>query len=61
MAKVDFRRLGRKVNGAMPVVLDATGAMLLSGSAMLVHVVAGVAALGLSVFYINNRIYGSRE
>ena len=56
-----FRRLGQKLNTAMPVVLDATGAMLLSGSAMLVHVVAGVAALGLSVFYINNRIYGSRE
>lgn len=49
------------MNEAMPVVLDATGAMLLSGSAMLLHVVAGVAALGLSVFYINHRIYGGRQ
>ncbi|NUS26944.1 MAG: hypothetical protein HOV92_22330 [Streptomyces sp.] len=60
MAKVDMRRLGGKVNGAMPVVLDAAGAMLLSGSAMMLNVVAGVAAAGLSVFYINHRIYGRR-
>lgn len=49
------------MNRAMPVVLDATGAMLLSGSAMMLNQIAGVAAAGLSVFYINHRIYGRRE
>jgi hypothetical protein len=44
----------------MPFVLDGTGAMLLSGSAMMWNIVAGTAALGLSVFYMNHRIFGSR-
>jgi len=61
MTKQRNGRVWRRASEAMPVVLDATGAMLLSGSAMLVHVVAGVAALGLSVFYINHRIYGGRQ
>lgn len=60
MSKERMRRLNRRVNEAMPVVLDATGAMLLSGSAMMLNHIAGVAALGLSVFYINNRIFGRR-
>jgi hypothetical protein len=52
------RRLAAKLNGAMPYVLDGIGAMLLSGSVMMLSVVAGVAALGLSVFYMNHRVYG---
>jgi hypothetical protein len=44
----------------MPYVLDGTGAMLLSGSVMLMSLVAGIAALGVSVFYMNWRIYGGR-
>lgn len=48
------------MNICMPFVLDATGAILLSVSAMLLNVVAGIAAFGLSVFYMNHRIYGGR-
>jgi hypothetical protein len=48
------------VNTAMPHVLDGMGAMLLSGSVMMWSVMAGVAALGLSTFYMNHRIYGDR-
>lgn len=61
MTKGSLRRLGSRLNKAMPVVLDATAAMLLSGSAMMMSQIAGVAALGLSVIYINNRIYGGRQ
>lgn len=60
MTKEQLRRLTRQMNTAMPYVLDATGVMLLSGSVMMLSVVAGVAALGLSVFYMNHRIYGGR-
>lgn len=58
MAKQNRRRLAAKVNRVMPYVLDGIGAMLLSGSVMMLSVVAGVAALGLSVFYMNHRVYG---
>jgi hypothetical protein len=44
----------------MPFVLDAMGAILLSVSVMMISVVAGIAALGLSTFYMNHRIYGGR-
>lgn len=60
VTKEHRRRLGRKMNTAMPTVLDATGAMLLSGSVMMWSIMAGTAALGLSVFYMNHRIYGGR-
>lgn len=35
--------------------------MLLSGSVMMWSIMAGTAALGLSVFYMNHRIYGGRQ
>lgn len=60
MTKEYRRRLAQRMNTAMPYVLDGTGAMLLSSSVMLMSLVAGVAALGVSVFYMNWRIYGGR-
>ena len=60
MTKQHLRRLKQQMNKAMPYVLDGTGAMLLSGSVMMLSIVAGVAALGLSTFYMNWRIYGGR-
>lgn len=60
VTKQQRRRLTSKLNTGMPYVLDATGAMLLSGSVMMWSIMAGTAALGLSVFYMNHRIYGGR-
>lgn len=60
MTKERKHRLAHRMNEGMPVVLDTAGAMLLSGSAMMLDQILGVAALGLSVFYINHRIYGRR-
>jgi hypothetical protein len=48
------------MNTAMPYVMDGTGAMLLSGSAMMWSIVAGTAALGLSVLYMSHRLFKSR-
>jgi hypothetical protein len=44
----------------MPVVLDATGIMLLSGSAMLINVAAGVAATGIGCLVLNWRFYSGK-
>lgn len=60
VTKEHRRRLGQRINAAMPYALDATGAMLLSGSVMLMSLVVGIAALGVSTFYMNWRIYGGR-
>jgi hypothetical protein len=44
----------------MPVLLDTTGIILLSGSAMLFFgVAAGAAALGVGCLVLNWRFYGS--
>lgn len=57
MRKVPVRRWMQGLNGAMPVVLDTAGAMLLSGSAMMWEPIAGVAALGVSCIVLNWRFY----
>lgn len=59
MTKEQQRRLKLRMNTAMPYVLDGTGAMLLSGSAMMWSIVAGTAALGLSVLYMSHRLFKS--
>lgn len=56
--KVPVRRWMQGLNRAMPVVLDAAGVILLSGSAMMLSVVAGVAALGVGCLVLNWRYYG---
>lgn len=58
MTKERSRRWAAHVNRAMPVLLDTAGTMLLSGSVMLVNVVAGVAAAGISLIVLNWRFYG---
>ena len=60
MDKSLTRRWIRNLNRAMPVVLDTTGVMLLAGSAMLLNAVAGVAAYGVALIYLNGRFYGDR-
>ncbi|WP_281364758.1 hypothetical protein [Streptomyces typhae] len=42
----------------MPVLLDTSGIILLSGSAMMIHMAAGVAAAGIGCLVLNWRIYG---
>lgn len=61
VTKQRHRRWGQAVNRAMPVLLDTTGTMLLSGSVMLVNLAAGVAASGVAVMYLNHRFYGRRQ
>jgi hypothetical protein len=56
--KVPVRRWMQGLNKAMPVLLDTTGIILLSGSAMLLSVAAGVAALGVGALVLNWRFYG---
>jgi hypothetical protein len=58
MRKVPVRRWIQGLNKAMPVLLDTTGIILLSGSAMLLDVAAGTAALGVGVLVLNWRFYG---
>ena len=60
MTKEQQRRLTDRVNTGMPVALDAIGLMLLSGSAMMWHVIAGTAAAGISCLYLNRRIFGGQ-
>ena len=48
-----------RLNKAMPVLLDTTGIILLSGSSMLFFgVAAGVATLGVGCLVLNWRFYG---
>ncbi|MFJ3037723.1 hypothetical protein [Streptomyces tendae] len=42
----------------MPILLDMTGIILLSGAAMLWHLAAGVAALGVGVLLLNRVHFG---
>jgi hypothetical protein len=58
VTKQRHRRWGQVVNRAMPVLLDTTGTMLLSGSVMMLNVAAGVAAAGVSLIVLNWRFYG---
>jgi len=60
MEKSSISRWMQGLNRAMPVILDASGAMLLSGSVMLINGAAGVAALGFSAIILNWRFYGDR-
>lgn len=60
VSKERRRRLTAVVNRAMPVVLDATGVILLSGSAMMWNLIAGTAALGVGVLTLNRVHYGDR-
>lgn len=56
--RMPVRRRLHGLNTAMPVVLDTTGVILLSGSAMMVlGVAAGVAALGVGCIVLNWRFY----
>lgn len=58
--KVPVRRWMQGVNRAMPVVLDTSGVILLSGSAILFFgVAAGVAAFGVGCLVLNWRFYGT--
>lgn len=52
------RRWMRTLNRSMPVLLDMTGIILLSGAAMLWHLIAGLVAAGLGCFVLNWRVYG---
>jgi hypothetical protein len=58
--KLPVRRWMRGLNKAMPVLLDTSGIILLSGSAMLINVVAGVAALGVGCLVLNWRFYSGK-
>lgn len=53
--KVPVRRWMQGLNRAMPVVLDTSGIMLLSGSAMTFGLTAGLAASGIGCFFLNWR------
>ncbi|MFJ4682050.1 hypothetical protein [Streptomyces sp. NPDC088789] len=56
--KVPIRRWAQGLNGVMPKLLDTTGIILLSGSAMLAFgVAAGTAALGAGCLVLNWRFY----
>lgn len=56
--KVPVRRWMQGLNRAMPVVLDTSGVILLSGSAMmLLGAAAGIAALGVGCIVLNWRFY----
>jgi hypothetical protein len=52
------RRWMQGLNKAMPVLLDMTGIILLSGAAMVWHLIAGLVAAGLGCFVLNWRVYG---
>jgi hypothetical protein len=56
--KANPRRWMQGLNKVMPVLLDMTGIILLSGAAMLLHLAAGVAALGVGVLLLNRVHYG---
>ncbi|MFJ6066571.1 hypothetical protein ACIQHU_26445 [Streptomyces tendae] len=53
------RRWAQAVNRSMPVLLDMTGIILLSGAAMVWHLIAGLVAAGIGCFVLNWRIYSS--
>lgn len=57
--RVRLRRWAQAVNRSMPVLLDMTGIILLSGAAMVWHLIAGLVAAGIGCFVLNWRIYGS--
>jgi len=58
--RVPVRRWMQGLNRAMPVLLDTSGIMLLSGSAMMWNLIAGLATAGVGCFVLNWRCYGGR-
>lgn len=57
-ARARVRRWMQALNKSMPVLLDMTGIILLSGAAMVWHLIAGLVAAGLGCFVLNWRVYG---
>lgn len=57
--RVRVRRWAQAVNRSMPVLLDMTGIILLSGAAMVWHLIAGLVAAGIGCFVFNWRVYGT--
>lgn len=60
MEMASMRRWVQSLNRFMPVALDVTGLMLLSGSAMMWNLIAGTAVAGISCFVLNWRCYGGK-
>ncbi|GGQ83768.1 hypothetical protein [Streptomyces flaveolus] len=58
--KTHLRRWAQQLNKSMPVLLDMTGIILLSGAAMLWHLIAGLVAAGLGCWLLNWRVYGGK-
>lgn len=58
MSKASFRRWARTLNGAMPVVLDASSAILLSIGASSISATVGWFTAGGALIVLNWRIYG---
>ena len=56
--KARVRRWMQAVNKSMPILLDMTGIILLSGAAMVWHLIAGLVAAGVGCFVLNWRVYG---
>lgn len=55
-----MRSLMQGLNRAMPVLLDTSGIMLLSGSAMMWNLIAGTATLGVGLLILNRVHYGDK-
>jgi len=51
-------RTWQGLKNSMPVLLDTTGIILLSGSAMLWNTMAGLAAAGVGCLVLNHRVHG---
>jgi len=51
--KVPVRRWMQGLHRAMPVLLDTSGTILLSGAAGMWNPAAGLASLGLGCFFLN--------
>ncbi|OXS35391.1 hypothetical protein CHR28_10310 [Streptomyces sp. XY006] len=56
--KARVRRWMQALNKSMPILLDMTGIILLSGAAMVWHLIAGLVAAGVGCFVLNWRVYG---
>lgn len=59
--KMPIRRWMQCLYRAMPVLLDTSGIMLLSGSAMTFGLAAGLAASGIGCFFLNWRFNEGRS
>jgi hypothetical protein len=54
-----FRRLLLLSRKLAPILLDTAGIILLSGSAMVWNLIAGLAAAGIGCFVLNWRWFGT--